>query len=243
MVLLSSCGSSAKNPETNVVSDSTKSMSDSIGKSDTTIMSDPVISKSYVELIQQSTNMQSKDKNFNHVKDSRKSGSVTGCAFIPKKMTDLTSGLQKLFYKYTAKSNYNLSLMGYGGGALSKKEVLLIVDFVQFKDVDCSGETIRFGVGARLFLKIKDNKSRIDITNLPKLAAAAEFGKAEVSYSISTLGIVGDKILDVLPTGSDFNVESYAKVVSAVDQIIRLAKDNSAGVQIDPQVIPVYEND
>lgn len=208
-----------------------------------TIYDSPKLSEMYTKLLSQKTDLLSKNKNFNfQLNEVSASSDIPICATKPVRMTDLTGGLQKFFYKFTANSSVDLELFGYGGGKLGKKEVLLIVDFVQFKNVDCSGESVRFGVGARLFLNIKSFKSSININKLPMLAAAAEFDKATVTYNISTIGIVGDKVLDALPTGAEFNVESYAKVVSAVDQIIRLAKDNTTGVNIEPQVLPVVKN-
>ena len=59
-----------------------------------------------------------------------------------------------------------------------------------------------------------------------------------MTYTISTIGITGDKVIDALPTGSNFDVENYAKVVNSVDDIIRLAKDNVDGVVIEPQLLP-----
>ena len=160
------------------------------------------------------------------------------CGNIPENMGDLTGGIKKYFYKFSAKSSANLDAFGYGGGSLENKETLLIVDFVQHKDVFCTdGKKRTFGVGARLFLKISKKKRSVSF-GLPKLAANVELGKAEVEYTISTIGLTGDKILDALPTGNEFDVENYAKIVNSIDSIIRLAKDSTDGVNIDPQLLP-----
>ncbi len=160
------------------------------------------------------------------------------CENIPENMAELTGGIKKYFYKFSSKSSANLDAFGYGGGSLENKETLLIVDFVQHKDIFCTdGKKRTFGVGARLFLKISKKKRNISF-GLPKLAANVELGKAEVEYTISTIGLTGDKILDVLPTGNEFDVENYAKIVNSIDNIIKLAKDNTDGVNIEPQLLP-----
>lgn len=160
------------------------------------------------------------------------------CGDIPTSMNDLTGGLEKNFYKYSSSSNINLKILGWGGGELGKKELLIMTDFVQYKRVICSdGETRFYGVGARLFLHIKSRKRKVNLT-LSQLAANVELNRAEVTYKIKTIGIVGDKVLDVLPTGSKFDVDNYAKVVAAIDNIIKLAKDNTEGVIIEPQLLP-----
>ena len=131
-----------------------------------------------------------------------------------------------------------MEVFGYGGGELGKKETLLIVDFVQHKDIQCTdGKTQRYGVGARLFLHITKKKRGLNLT-LPQLAANVELDRAQVTYTISTIGITGSSVIDALPTGSNFDVENYAKVINSVDNIIRLAKDNEDGVVIEPQLLP-----
>jgi hypothetical protein len=160
------------------------------------------------------------------------------CPDRPRTMAELSGGLQKYFYKFTDDSNVNLDVFGYGGGQLGKKELLLIVDWVQFKEQECSqGNRKRYGVGARLFLHITKKKRGVSL-QLPTLAANVELDRAEVTYTISTIGITGDQVLDALPTGATFDVENYAKVINAVDRIITLARDNTDGVIIDPQLLP-----
>lgn len=179
------------------------------------------------------------DSTFVKTKGSIKNTPFTSlCQNIPENMADLTGGIRKYFYKFTAESSGNLDAFGYGGGSLENKETLLIVDFVQHKDIFCTdGKKRIFGVGARLFLKISKKKRSVSF-GLPKLAANVELGKAEVEYTISTIGITGDKVLDALPTGNEFDVENYAKIVNSVDNIIRLAKDNVDGINIEPQLLP-----
>lgn len=157
----------------------------------------------------------------------------------PRTMRELSGGMKKLFYQFNSKNSANLALFGVANVGLSKKEVMVIVDFVQYKDASCPGGSIRFGVGARLFLHIKQIQGGIKVTDLPKLAAGVELGKASVTYSVETIGITGDAIRAALPNTGDFNVEAYGKVMSAVDRIQMLARDGQEGVVIDPQIIPI----
>lgn len=157
----------------------------------------------------------------------------------PRTMRELSGGMKKLFYQFNSKNSANLALFGVANIELSKKEVMVIVDFVQYKDVACPGGSVRFGVGARLFLHIKQLQGGIRVTDLPKLAAGVELGKASVTYSVETIGITGDAIRAALPNTGDFNVEAYGKVMSAVDRIQMLARDGQEGVVIDPQIIPM----
>lgn len=160
---------------------------------------------------------------------------------VPSNMRELSSGMKKVFYQFTSNNSANLKLFGLTNANLGKKEVIVIVDFMQYKDNNCNNEKIRYGVGARLFLNIKKVQGGINVTDLAKLAAGVEYGKAAVTYSIEVIGLTGDKIKSALPNSGDFNVEAYAKVISAVDKIQTLASDKEEGVYINPQVIPLSE--
>jgi hypothetical protein len=162
---------------------------------------------------------------------------IAACA-SPKSMRELSGGMKKVFYQFTSKNAANLSLFGMGNLNLGKKEVMVIVDFMQYKDQSCSGSPVRYGVGARLFLHIKKLQGGVQVTDLTKLAAGVELGKASITYSIEVIGLTGDKIRASLPATGDFDVEAYGKVISAVDKIQMLASDQEEGIVVDPQVIP-----
>ena len=157
----------------------------------------------------------------------------------PKTMKELSGGMKKLYYQLTKDNSASLNIFGAGNINLGKKELLVIVDFVQYKDTNCGGESLRYGVGARLFLHVKKLGKGIKTNDLPHLAAGVQLGQASITYSIETIGITGSKISDVMPGTGNFDVEAYAKVTKAVDDIQRLARDGQEGVVIDPQVIPV----
>ncbi len=156
----------------------------------------------------------------------------------PATMRELSGGMKQIYYQFTSDNSASLSVFGMAGVKLGKKEVVVIVDFLQYKDLSCTGSSVRYGVGARLFLTIKKAQGGIKVTDLPKLAAGVELGKASVTYSIEVIGLTGDKIRAALPSAGDFNVEAYGKVVSAIDKIRSLAADGVAGVVVDPQIIP-----
>lgn len=167
---------------------------------------------------------------------------VKKCA-KPETVRELSSGMQKVFYQVNSDNAASLSLFGGASGIrIGKKETVVIVDFMQYKDMNCE-EKARYGVGVRLFLTIKKSYKGLDVNNLPQVAASAQLGKATVQYKLMTIGITGPKINDLIPRSATnvFDVEGYANVVSAVDKIQNLIKDNIDGVVIDPQLIPLVE--
>ena len=186
------------------------------------------------------TNTEGTDPQATDIKNYKKpSESVKNNCAAPTNMRELSGGMEKLFYQFTSSNEANLSVFGMASAKLSKKEVVVVVDFIQFKDMNCTGEKVRYGVGARLFLNIKKTQGGIKVTDLPKLAAGVELGRASVTYSIKVIGLTGDKVRAALPNTGDFNVEAYGKVMSAVDKIQMLASDKEEGVIVEPQIIPV----
>ena len=160
----------------------------------------------------------------------------------PKTMRELSGGMKKFFYQLTSDNKAGLTVFGANSAKISKKEMMTIVDFIQYKDVTCGGERLRYGVGARLFLHVKNTSKGINVSDMGSLAAGVQLNKASVTYSVETIGVTGTKVSAVLPGTGDFNVEAYGKVIRAVDEIQRLAADNVEGVVIDPQLIPIAAN-
>lgn len=161
-----------------------------------------------------------------------------GCQ-LPKTVADLSSGLKKIFYQFNNKNQASLALFGRDM-QLGKKEVVVIVDYMQYKDMDCDEDQSRYGVGVRLFLHIEKANRKIDLNNLPQLAANVQLGRASVRYVFQTIGVTGPKINDLLPKSNTntFDVEGYANVIHAVDQVQSLIRDGIEGVNIAPQAIP-----
>jgi hypothetical protein len=158
----------------------------------------------------------------------------------PTTVRELSGGMQKIFYQINKDNEVNLALFGGSGIRLGKKEMIVIVDFMQHKDLKCEDKETRYGVGVRLFLHIKKASRKMDLNDLPNLAANVQLGKASVQYIIKTIGVTGDKINNLIPrsTTNTFDVEGYAGVVNAVDRIQQLIRDDIDGVIIDPQQIP-----
>lgn len=161
---------------------------------------------------------------------------------VPQSMADLTGGIKQLFYQMTSQNGGALSLFGMVNVSLGRKETMVIVDFIQYKDTKCEKENVRYGVGARLFLHVKKAHmgGKADYNNLEYLAANVQLGKATVEYSIQTVGITGDAVLAALPKTSNksFDVSGYRDVMASIDNIRDMAKDGLEGVNIDPQIIP-----
>lgn len=172
------------------------------------------------------------------VKEYKVVAPPAGCQ-LPKTVADLDGGLKKIFYQFNKNNQGSLALFGKEM-QLGKKEMVVIVDYMQYKDMDCEEDQSRYGVGVRLFLHIEKASRKIDLNNLPQLAANVQLGRASVRYIFQTIGVTGPKINDILPKSNTntFDVEGYANVIRAVDQVQSLIRDGIDGVNIAPQAIP-----
>ncbi|WP_411031261.1 hypothetical protein [Spongiimicrobium sp. 3-5] len=159
------------------------------------------------------------------------------CGNIPTNLAALDGGIERYVLKYNRSAGVNLEIFGHKGG-LERKDVLIVSDFVQRKKIVCSSsETRTYGVGVRLVIHVKNRKKSINLS-LPKLAANVELERARASFKLTTIGITGPKIIDLLPSSDSFDVENYKEVMNAVDSIIGVIKDDQEGVIIKPTLLP-----
>jgi len=162
----------------------------------------------------------------------------------PRRLGTLNSRSKKFVYIIDQSNQGTASLFGIVNLNLGKKEKIAIIDYIQYKDTICTpGDgpqkniTTRLAAGVRLFLKIKrvNNKVSVDIPS--KVAAAAEFGLAEATYEIETIGFANDQTRDILKgLGDNFDVESYVKIMGAVGDIMNIMKDTMI---VNPVEIPI----
>jgi hypothetical protein len=179
------------------------------------------------------------ESNFTEINLLKTSADTLSClSKKPTLLTNLNSGSTKFVYTIDEKSSSSANLLGLISGKLNKNERIAIIDYVEYKDIDCSdNSSLRVAAGVRLTLKIKSRNNKFKINIPSKVAAASEFGIAEVTYRIETIGFktkTTRKILSGL--GGEFNVDDYIKVLDAVNKI-QLAMDEVTTV--DPRVIPV----
>jgi hypothetical protein len=162
----------------------------------------------------------------------------------PRLLRTLNSGSKKFVYVIDKNNQGSASLFGIGNLELSKKEKIAIVDYVQFLDTICTPGTgpqqfknIRLAAGVRLFLKIKKANKKVSVDIPSKVAAAAEFGLAEATFTIETIGFANEDTRKILSgLGESFDVESYVKIMGAVSEVMKIMKDS---MEVKPVEIPL----
>ncbi|MCB9345176.1 MAG: hypothetical protein H6576_15915, partial [Lewinellaceae bacterium] len=104
-----------------------------------------------------------------------------------------------------------------------------------YKDYNCDGTSKRAQVGLKLYVHASDLKIKVSAPSLGVIAAAAELGLAKAEYKFETFGINPDNFYTNLPS-AQFSVDTYAKVISAYDNIIHSLNDST---EIDPIITEI----
>lgn len=161
----------------------------------------------------------------------------------PRPLSSLNSGSKKFVYVIDRSNQATASIFGIGQLNLSKKEKIAIIDYVEYKDTICSpgngnpdNTTIRLAAGVRLFLKISRSEKKVNVEIPSKIAAGTEFGLAQATFTIETIGFKTEETRRILSElGESFDVESYVKIVNAVGQVMKTMKDTMV---VNPVRIP-----
>jgi hypothetical protein len=165
-------------------------------------------------------------------------GSLAGCSALPTSIGHLNSGSRFDLYKFTQSMSAEAGYMGFKG-SIGKKELLIVQDYVRFKNVECNGDTKRVGIGLRCFIHVKGIKSRIE-GSLPTIAANVQLDRASATFSLVSLGfgIGGDQIVEGLPVQGEYNVENFGKVETAFYNVLKTLKNDNSTLTIDPVELP-----
>jgi hypothetical protein len=124
----------------------------------------------------------------------------------------------------------DLSLWGVSGN-LGRRDVLIISNFLSYKDFNCGGITKRVAVGIQVYIHAISKSYKIHSADIVKLAANVELGKASADYHIHIFGLSNAKdVYKNLPPAT-FDVDSYAKITSSFDGLISGLSDKA---RIDP---------
>lgn len=161
----------------------------------------------------------------------------TSCPALPTKIIELNSGSGFEYYKFSSDQSAEAKAFGFGG-TISKKELLIVRDYVRYKLVMCGTEEKKYGIGLRCFIHVKKLKGSLSAT-LANIAGSVQLDRGSAVFSLKSLGfgIGGDIIADGLSGQGDFNVENFAKVEVTFNNVLKTLKDSST-VSINPVELP-----
>ncbi|RIV47529.1 hypothetical protein [Flagellimonas pelagia] len=156
----------------------------------------------------------------------------------PKSIEDLTDGVLIDAYSFEKGDEGKLGLLGFFGVELSKKQKVIVVEYSQEGTQRCDGENYKYGVGARLMMKVTKSKRNAKLNTPQQITASAIFGRAEVTYSLKTFGITGPGVAGLSKSGG-LSEDTYQEFLQDISNlIIEMYKDESQFI-VDPKPLPI----
>lgn len=160
---------------------------------------------------------------------------------IKKNGSAVFSGLKKVIRIYNGVNQAGISIPGFGGITLGKKEQCLIAYFINFKKNIINKDTVIYGYGYSVHFLFKKVKRGISITDLASLAASAQLdrSKTQISYTLQTYGITGTILTEFFKPdfNIDYDVQGYASIQSSAEGIHKILSnpDLLKKVEINPE--------
>lgn len=163
---------------------------------------------------------------------------LSGCASLPTVITQLNSGAGYEYYKFTQENSAEASFMGFGG-SIGKKEMVLIQDYVRYKEVECNGIKKRIGIGLRCYVHVKGIKTSFK-GSYADIAANAQLSNMSANFSLRSLGFAmqGDMIADGLAGENDYNVDNFGKIAITFTNVLKTLKDSNTTLTVNPVELP-----
>ncbi|MFK7750784.1 MAG: hypothetical protein AB8B65_20495 [Kordia sp.] len=165
---------------------------------------------------------------------------------IPKTRDELNS-MRTVVKIYNGEENAGISIPGFGGLKLGKKETSFNVYYVETKIVKRQNDTIVYGIGYSTHYLFKKLKRGLDISNLASVAASAQLqsNKTSVYYSLQTFGVKSLELVNYFKpqVNSNFDVDGFGVIQSSIDGIHNVLADSllSKRTQFTPMELKFVE--
>ncbi|HAV5583224.1 TPA: hypothetical protein JI121_02415 [Acinetobacter baumannii] len=161
----------------------------------------------------------------------------------PKTLKDLTGGFKIFSSSVSESAAVSADIIGLGDVTGKKSAFVQILQYAQIGERYCKTDygtyPVNFGVGSQANLHIKKIDGSVNLSQIPTLAATVQLGKSEIKFSMTTLGLTGEKVNNALPKFNggigDFDVDNYAKMIASIDEV-RLLTYNKETIVV-PQLI------
>lgn len=148
---------------------------------------------------------------------------------IPMTRDELNS-MRTVVKIYSGEDDAGISIPGFGGLKLGKKETSFNVYYVETKIVKRQTDTIVYGIGYSTHYLFKKLKRGIDISNLASVAASAQLqsNKTSVYYSLQTFGVKSLELVNYFKpqVNSNFDVDGFGVIQSSIDGIHNVLADS-----------------
>ncbi len=152
----------------------------------------------------------------------------------PKTIHDLQDGVVVETYEFEKGNEAELGLLGFLNVSLANKEKVTVVEYLQHGSILCNNRFLKYGVGCRLMMRIKSHKRGAKLNTPQQITASVIFDKAEVTFSMRTVGITGPGVAKLNKAGS-LAENTYTNFMTEVSNLIVDMYKKESSYKILPQ--------
>lgn len=161
--------------------------------------------------------------------------SISPSGFTSLATTSMTDAAPRPNYQFNLARAYDLSVSAagelnipvLGGGSASLNQRVVVLEKVAFnKEPQADGSVRHVGYAIRLCLTVSKMEAGLKLS-LPFLAASAQLGRTEASWTIQVIGLSGPKVDAAGITPTELNVETFVRAKDSLTKFIEAAYDTT----------------
>lgn len=156
--------------------------------------------------------------------------------FAPTGIQELKDGVVIDAYDFFDGDEKALNLLGFFNIDIKKEERITVIEFLQKGSVYCKGELKKYGIGARLMMRVTSHKKKAKLDTPQQITASVIFGQATVKFSMHTFGITGPGVANLNRVGS-ITENTYSSFISGISDLLADAYEGSNQYIIAPQLL------
>lgn len=159
----------------------------------------------------------------------------------PTSRKDL-GAMKKVVQIFDGEDNAGISVPGFGGMKLGKREKSVNLYYIETKLVIEGNDTTVYGIGYSAHYLFRKVKRGLDVTQLPSVAASVqiESNRTQVVYSLQSYGVISTILVGYFKpeVNANFDVDGFALIQKNIDGIHGVLSDSvlSKHVKFTPEV-------
>lgn len=196
-----------------------------------------------IEINNKTTNFKIGDSLYNFSSSEMALGEFALGDTPPTRREEL-EGMRTFYQTYSGKTNAGISVPGFGGLKLERKQSSLNLYFLETKKIIQNNDTVVYGIGYSVHYLFNKIKRGIDASNLASVAASAQLdnNKTSVLYSMRSYGVTSRDLAKFFKPQIDnnYDVDGFGFIQSNIDGIHNVLTDSllSSKAKFTPEIIP-----
>lgn len=159
---------------------------------------------------------------------------------VPQTIQELKDGVIIDAYDFVDGDEIALGILGFFHVDIKKHERVTVVEYLQKGSIYCNGERQKYGIGARLMMRVTTHKRRAKLDTPQQITASVIFGHATVKFSMHTFGITGPGVAHLNRVGS-ITENTYSNFITGISDLLAKAYEGDNSFIIMPQPLTKME--